>query len=227
MNKQAPPPAKKGNRITTQKWRNNSFHLLHHPIPQADPAPQWERVPLAGRGGLVTRFQNTKQRTQFYFTAPQNWQSWDVYRWLGARKKSRDDQYQPQSRSDWGSQWPTLQRTPMAFATGEANRPPGGATGFHSMGVACTSLSLVPCPSGSWNLHWQQPQPLCCTSVRQQARFPWLPSLLSACSVLASPDMHLHTSGLTLVIGLHCYVCKCGETLNPQEYTHNQGPYSS
>lgn len=108
----------------------------------------------------------------------------------------------------------------MAFATGEV-------TGFHSKGVAFTSLSLVPCPSGSWNLHWQQPQPLCCTSVRQQAGFPWLPSLLCACSVLASPDMHLHTSGLTLVIGLHCYVCKCGETLNPQEYTHNQGPDSS
>lgn len=40
----------------------------------------------------------------------------------------------------------------MAFATGEANVPPGDVTGFQSMGVAFTSLSLVPCPSDSWKL---------------------------------------------------------------------------
>lgn len=70
MNKQAPPPAKKGNRTNYTKIEGTIASICCI-IPSHRPTLlPIEKEFLAGEG-TSDRFQNTKQRTHFYFTAPQ------------------------------------------------------------------------------------------------------------------------------------------------------------
>ena len=55
--------------------------------------------------------------TCFAFTPPRDEQSWDNQRQLGTKKKGKDYQCQPRSRSDYGSLHPALQKAPETAMT--------------------------------------------------------------------------------------------------------------
>ena len=55
--------------------------------------------------------------TCFAFTPPRDEQSWDNQRQLETKKKGKDYQCQPRSRSDYGSLHPALQKAPETAMT--------------------------------------------------------------------------------------------------------------
>lgn len=54
------------------------------------------------------------------FTPPK-WESWDVLRWLGTRKKKQGLQIAATQQENYNSRWPALHTSPADFTTEETN----------------------------------------------------------------------------------------------------------
>ena len=158
-------------------------------------------------------------------------------------KKSRGHQYQQHRRSDRGSQWPVLQRTPMAFITVEGNCPPKDVTSFSPLIFAFTSPShplsppslcppppLDTCPAvppssmpGAWDLYWQP----VLVPVLHSAKPKWDPHEWPPCSMHAQCLLLQLCSCTQLAWFLslaHIAMCTpvartCGKNLQPWKCT--------